>query len=115
MKIVSWFLVVMLAFVSISIHNSMTAEINHLHKYIGKLETQITEDSFINKPCVSSGVCEHDKNKVLDKIRAEIVELTKCPYGTECLGANCPSNTDCMICGDHVIEIIDKYKAETEG
>ena len=52
---------------------------------------------------------------VLDKIRAEIVELTKCPYGTECLGANCPSNTDCMICGDHVLEIIDKYKAESEG
>ncbi len=51
---------------------------------------------------------------VLDKIRAEIVELTKCPYGTECLGANCPSNTDCMICGDHVLEIIDKYKAESE-
>ena len=50
----------------------------------------------------------------LDKIRAEIVELTKCPYGTECLGANCPSNTDCMICGDHVLEIIDKYKAESE-
>ena len=50
----------------------------------------------------------------MDKLRAEIVELTKCPYGTECLGANCPSNTDCMICGDHVLEIIDKYRAETE-
>jgi len=51
---------------------------------------------------------------VIDKIRAEIVELTKCPYGTECLGANCPSNTDCMICGEHVLEIIDKYKEEQE-
>ena len=51
---------------------------------------------------------------VLGKIRAEIEELTKCSYGTECLGANCPSNTDCMICGDHVLEIIDKYKAESE-
>ena len=74
----------------------------------------LEQDPFINKPCVSSRVCEHDKQKVLDKIRAEIVELTKCPYGTECLGANCPSNTDCMICGDHVLEIIDKYKAEQE-
>jgi len=54
------------------------------------------------------------EREVLDKIRAEIVELTKCPYGTECLGANCPSNTDCMICGDHVLEIIDKYKGEIE-
>lgn len=52
---------------------------------------------------------------ILDKVRAEIVELTKCPYGKECLGANCPSNTDCMICGEHVLEIIDKYKAESEG
>lgn len=74
-----------------------------------------TQKPFINKPCVSSGVCEHDKTNVLDKIRAEIIELTKCPYGTKCLGANCPSNTDCMICGDHVLEIIDKYKAESEG
>ena len=55
-----------------------------------------------------------EQEPVLDKLRAEIVELTKCPYGTECLGANCPSNTDCMICGDHVLEIIDKYKAESE-
>ena len=69
---------------------------------------------FINKPCISEGVCREDKIQVLDKIRAEIVELTKCPYGTECLGANCPSNTDCMICGDHVLEILDKYKAESE-
>lgn len=51
------------------------------------------------------------QENVLDKIRAEIVELTKCPYGTECLGANCPSNTDCMLCGDHVLQIIDEYRA----
>lgn len=55
-----------------------------------------------------------DGTVVLDKVRAEIIELTKCPYGTECLGANCPSNTDCMICGDHVLEIIDKYRTESE-
>ena len=65
--------------------------------------------------------CERDRilkaleqESVLDKIRAEIEELTKCPYGTKCLGANCPSNTDCMLCGDHVLEIIDKYNAESE-
>lgn len=60
-----------------------------------------------------NGVLEQEP--ILDKVRAEIVELTKCPYSTECLGANCPSNTDCMICGEHVLEIIDKYKAESEG
>lgn len=56
-----------------------------------------------------------DNEDVLDKIRAEIEEITKCPYGTECLGANCPVNTDCMICGDHVLEIIDKYRSESEA
>ena len=55
-----------------------------------------------------------EQESILDKIRAEIEELTKCPYGTECLGANCPSNTDCMICGDHVLQIIDEYKAESK-
>lgn len=81
------------------------------HKLILEL---LEQEPFINKPCISEGVCREDKIQVLDKIRAEIVELTKCPYGTECLGANCPSNTDCMICGDHVLEILDKYKAESE-
>ena len=33
---------------------------------------QVEQEPFINKPCVSNGVCEHDKNNVLDKIRAEI-------------------------------------------
>ena len=104
------------------------AAINVVHKYFMdylKLNDDIcldglrslpsvTPQPFINKPCISEGVCREDKMQVLDKIRAEIVELTKCPYGTECLGANCPSNTDCMICGDHVLEILDKYKAESE-
>ena len=63
---------------------------------------------------IRNTVAEIKQEPVLDKLRAEIVELTECPYGSECLGANCPSNTDCMICGDHVLEIIDKYKAERE-
>ena len=48
----------------------------------------------------------------LDDIKAEILEETKCPYGDKCLGANCPSNTDCMIMGEHAIWIIDKYIGE---
>lgn len=35
------------------------------------------EEPFINLPCVSSGVCEHDKQKALDKIRAEIEKQEK--------------------------------------
>ena len=32
----------------------------------------VTPRPFINKPCVSEGVCREDKIQVLDKIRAEI-------------------------------------------
>lgn len=53
---------------------------------------------FINKPCVSSGVCEHDKNKVLDKIKAEIVEMRS------------KQNVGVLEC----LDIIDKYKTESE-
>ena len=78
------------------------------------------QEPFINKACVSSGVCEHDKNKVLDKIRAEI----ETKYG------------QCDICeyfedydyeendiseyrpigniGD-ILQIIDRYRAESEA
>ena len=47
-------------------------------------------------------------NAVIDDIKAEILEETECHYGDKCLGANCPSNTDCMIMGEHAIWIIDK-------
>lgn len=45
----------------------------------------------------------------IDDIKAEILEETECHYGDKCLGANCPSNTDCMIMGEHAIWIIDKH------
>ena len=32
----------------------------------------LEQEPFINKPCVSEKVCEHDKKVVLDKIRAKI-------------------------------------------
>lgn len=49
---------------------------------------------------------------VLEYIKAEIREETECHYGDKCLGANCPSNTDCMIMGEHAIWIIDKHIQE---
>ena len=66
----------------------------------------LEQEPFINKPCVSSGVCEHDKQKILDKIRAEIESLSN---------AN-PSywHSGDMVEREEVFEIIDKYKAETE-
>ena len=41
----------------------------------------LDQEPFINKPCISNGVCEHDKNKVLDKIRAEIAKIGR-TWGT---------------------------------
>lgn len=32
----------------------------------------IEQEPFINKPCMSRGLCEHDKNVVLDKVKAEV-------------------------------------------
>jgi hypothetical protein len=59
----------------------------------------LEQEPFINKTCVSSGVCEHDKQKVLDKIRAEIDNAL----------------SDGMIHKKTVLGIIDKYKGESEG
>lgn len=58
----------------------------------------LEQESFINKPCVSEKQCEHDKNVVLDKIRAEIDNAL----------------SDGMIHKKTVLGIIDKYKAEQE-
>ena len=48
----------------------------------------------------------------IEDIKAEIQEETECRYGDKCLGANCPSNTDCMIMGEHAIWIIDRHIGE---
>lgn len=53
-------------------------------------------------------------NACIDDIKKEILEATKCHYGNKCLGANCPSNTDCMIMGEHAIEIIDRHTSRKE-
>lgn len=37
----------------------------------------LEQEPFINKPCISKGVCHEDKNKVLDKISAEIERVEK--------------------------------------
>ena len=69
----------------------------------------LEQEPFINKPCISAGVCEHDKNVVLDKIRAEIIE--DCGYSKDYVGAFTYSTIKLKT----VLQIIDKYKAETEA
>ena len=69
-------------------------------------------EPFINKPCVSSGVCEYDKNKVLDKIRAEIAQSWD-GYLVVDKDKDYASNTfkgQPAITTNHVFEIIDKYR-----
>ena len=57
----------------------------------------LKQEPFMNKPCVSAGVCEHDKMQVLEKLRAEINYL----------------HNGCGLFNDGVdasLKIIDKYK-----
>ena len=75
---------------------------------IRALPSLTLQEPFIKKPCVSSGVCEHDKNKVLNKIRAEVKRLQKM----------CDKN-DLNLMAQYsafgmVLDIFDKYKAEIE-
>lgn len=79
----------------------------HIEKPVPRY--RLEQEPFINKSCVSSGVCEHDKQKVLDKIRAEIEKLQKM----------CDKN-DLNLMAQYsafgmVLQILDKYKAESEG
>lgn len=62
----------------------------------------LEQEPFINKACVSTNVCKHDKEVALNKIKTEIKHKTELfinEFGEESLA----------IYEDDVIEIIDKY------
>lgn len=90
-------------------HQWMEIKLKELEKRIKTLEDQVP---FMNKPCVANQVCHEDKVKVLDKIKTEIEEykstidyaISEDELKIEGLKE---AYTDCL-------EIIDKYKAETE-
>lgn len=63
------------------------------------------DEPFINKPCISQGVCREDKAKVLDKIRAEISDLDTYYDNDYFVG-----NKDAMFKCQEVLQIIDKYR-----
>lgn len=68
------------------------------HKYMDALEMAIEAlqtEPFINKPCVSEQACHEDKMKVLEKIKAEMLDIMIRTY-------------------QEVKAIIDKYTAESE-
>lgn len=84
---------------------SMTIDDSRYHNEVLKfIIKELDQEPFINKPCISAGVCEHDKQKVLNKIRAEI-ELEKLGYPPS--AGYCKAIMKCL-------KIIDKYKAESE-
>ena len=70
----------------------------------------VTPQPFINKPCVSEGVCREDKIQVLDKIRAEIEQLTITEGGDDYVR----KMAELFSLKMKVLHIIDKYKAESE-
>lgn len=92
------------------------AAINVVHKYFMdylKLNDDIcldglrslpsvTPQPFINKPCISEGVCREDKMQVLDKIRAELIQSIQ--NGTLKIESG----------NEELFHIIDKYGSESE-
>lgn len=69
-----------------------------LYEIIEDLE----KEPFMNKPCVSAGVCEHDKMQVLDNLRAEINSLHN----------GCGLFNDGI---DATLKLIDKYRTESRN
>ena len=80
----------------------------------------LEQEAFINKPCCISGeVCEHDKNVVLDKISAEISEYGYVWVEYKIIGRR-DKDIEQLVSDvlsqakKQVLEIIDKYKGESE-
>lgn len=70
---------------------------------------ELKQEPFMNKPCVSAGVCEHDKLQLLDRIKADI---EKQQYGF----MNSTDYANGVRFGLMLAyKIIKKYKKEIEG
>ena len=77
------------------------------HKLILEL---LEQEPFFNKPCVSEKTCEHDKNVVLDKIRAEIESYKLSEDELSDM------DEDSVKWGMKIAyDVVNKYKTETEG
>ena len=86
-----------------------------------KRQPPVTAHPFINKPCISEGVCREDKIKVLDKIRAEIKEKIEQEEFARSVFRNEEKDsvkaeqcTGSIMAYNNVIKLIDKYKTESE-
>lgn len=81
----------------------------------------LEQQPFINKPCVSEGVCQEDKIQVLDNIKVEIKakieeeEFARSVFRHEEKDdVKAEQCTGSIMAYKNVIKIIDKYMAESE-
>lgn len=76
------------------------------------IDELLEQQPFINKPCISEGVCREDKMQTLDKIRTEIEqiyqEIDTCSHNEY---ENAVEQGK-EIAYENVIQIIDKYRTE---
>mgnify|MGYP003417405639 CR=1 FL=1 len=87
-----------------SASNKLDKDIKAFNAAIKALE----QEPFMNKPCVAHQVCHEDKVKVLDNIRAEIMDTGA--YEQEVNG-----KTEFLKGIDYCLGVIDKYKEESGG
>ena len=91
-----------------TINQFCAEEHRQLAEWLKDYKRLLEQEPFMNKPCVAHKVCHEDKDKVLDKIRAEINELPS--YVARFNGGDFAIHID----KEKVLKIIDKYKAERE-
>ena len=88
--------------------------LNEKDKMVLKMSLKaLKQEPFMNKPCISAEVCEHDKQKVLDKIRAEIKALNPEPTAFDVVDGNPIKDAVWETLAD-VVKIIDKHKTKSE-
>lgn len=74
---------------------------------VNELLDELEQEPFMNKLCISSKVCEHDKEVVIDKIRAEIEAESAKSFRHP--------NWERAKALEWALSIIDKYKVGSEG
>lgn len=85
---------------------------NYIESISKPTGVQFEAQPFINKPCISKGVCREDKIQVLDKIRSEIEKLNPVDYGSI---YSYESHNGARDMKQDALQIIDKYRVESEG
>lgn len=90
-------------------------EHRQLAEWLKDYKRLLEQEPFMNKPCVARQVCHEDKVKVLAKIRAEIEQMSsRYTISRERGGMGQVEWEDRLIKEADILQIIDKYKAESE-